>query len=253
MINSDFNAVALLNNIKNITVVSDPYSVEYNGIKLAFLPYCDYNYLLTYPEGDILFSHNDIQGSLIRGDFKLPDGIDTKTLKDRYKIVFNGHIHKPSIFDNVVNVGSITTHSFSDDNDFIPQCYIFNTDTMKIDNHIQSTACPLFRKIEVSNKEELNTKILDFKNQQYYKFVLQVTCPFDMKEEVKEILDNTDIVVSYRLSVKMNKTVKDINKPIIKSLNNMDIKNNFNEFLQTLDLKYPLDVYTTVLEEVNMG
>ena len=251
MINSDFNAVALLNNIKNITVVSDPYSVDYMGIKLAFLPYCDYNYLLTYPEGDILFSHNDIQGSTVRGDFKLPDGIETQTLK-RYKVVFNGHIHKPSIFENVINVGSITTHSFSDDNDFIPQCYIFNTDTMKIENVIQSTACPLFRKIEVEDTNQLNNKIQEFRSQQYYKFVLQVTCPYNIKEDIKQILDNTDIIVSYRLSVKINKADNEINKPVIESFNNIDIKQNFNEFLETLDLKYPLDIYKTVLEEVNI-
>lgn len=251
MINSDFNAVALLNNIKNITVVSDPYSVDYMGIKLAFLPYCDYNYLLTYPEGDILFSHNDIQGSTVRGDFKLPDGIETQTLK-RYKVVFNGHIHKPSIFENVINVGSITTHSFSDDNDFIPQCYIFNTDTMKMENVIQSTACPLFRKIEVKDTNQLNDKIQEFRSQQYYKFVLQVTCPYNIKEDIKQILDNTDIIVSYRLSVKINKADNEINKPVIESFNNIDIKQNFNQFLETLDLKYPLDVYKTVLEEVNI-
>lgn len=251
MINSDFNAVALLNNIKNITVVSEPYSVDYMGIKLAFLPYCDYNYLLTYPEGDILFSHNDIQGSTVRGDFKLPDGIETQTLK-RYKVVFNGHIHKPSIFENVINVGSITTHSFSDDNDFIPQCYIFNTDTMKMENVIQSTACPLFRKIEITSEEDLNNKISEFKSMQYYKFVLQVTCPYNIKEDIKQILDNTDIIVSYRLSVKINKADNEINKPVIESFNNIDIKQNFNQFLETLDLKYPLDVYKTVLEEVNI-
>ena len=251
MINSDFNAVALLNNIKNITVVSDPYSVDYMGIKLAFLPYCDYNYLLTYPEGDILFSHNDIQGSTVRGDFKLPDGIETQTLK-RYKVVFNGHIHKPSIFENVINVGSITTHSFSDDNDFIPQCYIFNTDTMKMENVIQSTACPLFRKIEVKDTNQLNDKIQEFRSQQYYKFVLQVTCPYNIKEDIKQILDNTDIIVSYRLSVKINKADNEINKPVIESFNNIDIKQNFNQFLETLDLKYPLDAYKSVLEEVNI-
>ena len=251
MINSDFNAVALLNNIKNITVVSEPYSVDYMGIKLAFLPYCDYNYLLTYPEGDILFSHNDIQGSTVRGDFKLPDGIETQTLK-RYKVVFNGHIHKPSIFENVINVGSITTHSFSDDNDFIPQCYIFNTETMKMENVIQSTACPLFRKIEVKDTNQLNDRIQEFRSQQYYKFVLQVTCPYNIKEDIKQILDNTDIIVSYRLSVKTDKTDNEINKPVIESFNNIDIKQNFNQFLETLDLKYPLDVYKTVLEEVNI-
>lgn len=251
MINSDFNAVALLNNIKNITVVSEPYSVDYMGIKLAFLPYCDYNYLLTYPEGDILFSHNDIQGSTVRGDFKLPDGIETQTLK-RYKVVFNGHIHKPSIFENVINVGSITTHSFSDDNDFIPQCYIFNTETMKMENVIQSTACPLFRKIEVKDTNQLNDRIQEFRSQQYYKFVLQVTCPYNIKEDIKQILDNTDIIVSYRLSVKIDKTDNEINKPVIESFNNIDIKQNFNQFLETLDLKYPLDVYKTVLEEVNI-
>ena len=33
---------------------------------------------------------------------------------------------------NVVNVGSISTHSFSDDNDSVPQCYIFDTETLDL-------------------------------------------------------------------------------------------------------------------------
>ena len=250
MVNSDFNAVALLNNIKNITVVSEPYSVDYMGVKLAFLPYCDYNYLLQFPEGDILFSHNDIQGSVIRGDFKLPEGIDVKTLKQLYKIVFNGHIHKPSTFDNVVNVGSITTHSFSDDNDFVPQCYIFNTDTMSMENTIISTACPLFRKLEVISVEQLNTLLKQLVSQQYFKYVLQVTCPYALKEEIKDILDNTDFVVSYRISVKIDKETSTVDIPSINTVNNLDIKHSFKCFLQTIDLKYPLDVYESILEEV---
>ena len=54
------------------------------NIKLAFLPYCNHKDILEFPEGDFLFSHQDIQGSIIRGSFTLPDGIDPNILKDKY-------------------------------------------------------------------------------------------------------------------------------------------------------------------------
>ena len=191
MINQDFNAIEILNNINNITVISEPSTVNTNiifptskeqNIKLAFLPYCDYRDILEFPEGDFLFSHQDIQGSCIRGDFKLPNGIDQNDLS-KYKLVFNGHIHKSSIMKNIINVGSISTHSFSDDQENVPKCYIFDTNTLDLTT-FKPTCCPLFRKIEIKkNISELYAFIdqLD-KN---YKYILHIICPFEKKLKKK--------------------------------------------------------------------
>ena len=52
MLNRNFNAVDLLNNISNITVISENQTIqiENENVKLAFLPYCDYNEILKLEE-----------------------------------------------------------------------------------------------------------------------------------------------------------------------------------------------------------
>lgn len=73
MIIQEFNAIKILSNINNITVISEPCIIDSNyllslndkedknEIKLAFLPYCKHIDILEFPEGTYLFSHQDIQ------------------------------------------------------------------------------------------------------------------------------------------------------------------------------------------------
>lgn len=258
MINQDFNAIEILNNINNITVISEPGTANTNimfplsteqNIKLAFLPYCDYRDILEFPEGDFLFSHQDIQGSCIRGDFKLPNGIDQNNLS-KYKLVFNGHIHKSSIMKNIINVGSISTHSFSDDQENVPKCYIFDTNTLDLTTY-KPTCCPLFRKVEIKkNISELYAFVdqLD-KN---YKYILHITCPFELKDEIKSFIEQNEFVINSRISIIGSiKEVKEENKNnTINLSSNIDILQNFKDFLNITDLKYPLELYVDVLKEV---
>lgn len=261
MINQDFNAIEILNNINNITVISEPstvntdiilstkLSLQQPNVKLAFLPYCDYRDILEFPEGDFLFSHQDIQGSCIRGDFKLPNGINQNDLS-KYKLVFNGHIHKSSIMKNIINVGSISTHSFSDDQENVPKCYIFDTNTLDLTTY-KPTCCPLFRKVEIKkNISELYAFIdqLD-KN---YKYILHIICPFELKDEIKSFIEQNEFVINSRISIIGSiKEVKEENKNnTINLSSNIDILQNFKNFLNITDLKYPLELYTDVLKEV---
>lgn len=261
MINQDFNAIEILNNINNITVISEPstvntdiilstkLSLQQPNVKLAFLPYCDYRDILEFPDGDFLFSHQDIQGSCIRGDFKLPNGIDQNDLS-KYKLVFNGHIHKSSIMKNIINVGSISTHSFSDDQENVPKCYIFDTNTLDLTTY-KPTCCPLFRKVEIKkNISELYAFVdqLD-KN---YKYILHITCPFELKDEIKSFIEQNEFVINSRISIIGSiKEVKEENKNnTINLSSNIDILQNFKDFLNITDLKYPLELYADVLKEV---
>ena len=266
MINQDFNAIELLDNIDNITVIDEPDTLyansimsEYalhtdnnadNNISLAFLPYCDCKDILELPGGDFLFSHQDIQGSTIRGDFKLPDGIEPNVLS-KYRLVFNGHIHKPSIMGNVVNVGSTVTHSFSDDNDSVPQCYVFDTETLNLKT-FKPAICPLFRKFEI---QQDIAELDDYLNHldKSYKYILQVVCPFELKEQVKKLLDNDELILVSRLSVKVNReeTKETVSTESIDLQNSNDVNKSFIEFLDTVDtLKYPKQLYLEILKEV---
>lgn len=264
MINYDYNAIKILSNIDNITVITEPSTVDLDFIaslhpdsavtsqsanremestKIALMPYMEYKDILDFPDGDFLFSHIDIMGMKIRGDYELPEGISAEQLS-KYKLVFNGHIHKPSIKGNVVNVGSISTHSFSDDNDAVPQCYVFDTDTLNLQTY-KPTMCPLFRKVEVSTEDEL-VYYLNYLDKSY-KYVLQVTCPFELKENIKELILKAEFVIGHRLNVKVDnsKKVEESTEVVVQS--NVNIKKSFKEFLDTTELKYPKELYLDVL------
>lgn len=261
MINQDFNAIEILNNINNITVISEPstvntdiilstkLSLQQPNVKLAFLPYCDYRDILEFPEGDFLFSHQDIQGSCIRGDFKLPNGIDQNDLS-KYKLVFNGHIHKSSIMKNIINVGSISTHSFSDDQENVPKCYIFDTNTLDLTTY-KPTCCPLFRKVEIKKNISELYAFMDQLDKNY-KYILHIICPFELKDEIKSFIEQNEFVINSRISIIGSiKEVKEENKNnTINLSSNIDILQNFKDFLNITDLKYPLELYVDVLKEV---
>lgn len=265
MINADFNAIQMLSNIDNITVITEPTSVDLSLIssfnpnsiktiqsaenelqseKVALMPYRDFRDITEFPDGDFLFSHLDIVGMKIRGDYEMQDGVSVEQLS-KYKLVFNGHIHKPSIKGKVINVGSISTHSFSDDNDAVPQCYLFDTQTLNL-NTYKPTMCPLFRKFEIQTSlDELQEYVngLDTK----YKYVLQVSCPFDLKQEVKELLDTQTSVIASRLNVRADKTKKAEESTEVAVESNVDVKKSFIDFLDIADLKYPKELYLDVL------
>lgn len=261
MINQDFNAIEILNNINNITVISEPstvntdiilltkLSLQQPNVKLAFLPYCDYRDILEFPDGDFLFSHQDIQGSCIRGDFKLPNGIDQNDLS-KYKLVFNGHIHKSSIMKNIINVGSISTHSFSDDQENVPKCYIFDTNTLDLTTY-KPTCCPLFRKVEIKKNISELYAFMDQLDKNY-KYILHIICPFELKDEIKSFIEQNEFVINSRISITGSiKEVKEENKNnTINLSSNIDILQNFKDFLNITDLKYPLELYADVLKEV---
>ena len=264
MINYDYNAIKILSNIDNITVITEPSTVDLDFIaslhpdsvvtsqsanremestKIALMPYMEYKDILEFPDGDFLFSHIDIMGMKIRGDYELPEGVSAEQLS-KYKLVFNGHIHKPSIKGNVVNVGSISTHSFSDDNDAVPQCYVFDTNTLNLQTY-KPTMCPLFRKVEVSTEDEL-VYYLNYLDKNY-KYVLQITCPFEIKETIKELISKAEFVIGHRLNVKVDNSKKVVESTEAVVQSNVDIKKSFREFLDTTELKYPKELYLDVL------
>ena len=267
MINYDYNAIKILSNIDNITVVTEPTSVDLSLIsvfskdaaivqsadnkvysaKIAFLPYMEFKDILDFPDGDFLFSHIDIMGMKIRGDYELPEGISVEQLS-KYKLVFNGHIHKPSIKGNIVNVGSISTHSFSDDNEAVPQCYLFDTETLNLQT-FKPKMCPLFRKLSIHNMEELNTQLHNLDTD--YKYVIQLTCPFEIKQEVREYLSNQDSVLAFRLNIVVSKEQQHTNTADVEIQSNIDIKKSFKEFLDTTELKYPKGLYLDILQGID--
>ena len=89
----------------------------------------------------------------------------------------------------------------------------------------------------------------------YYKYVLNVVCPFEIKDEIKKILkDSTSKIINSRLNVKVRKddkvNLEEEQNQIIDLQSNIDIEKTFLDFLQTIDLKYPLDTYKYILTNI---
>ena len=84
-----------------------------------------------------------------------------------------------------------------------------------------------------------------------YKYVLQVTCSFNIKDEVKEILQQSNLILAHRLNIKVStQKLDNPNTKNMELLPNIDIKKSFSDFLNTVELKYPKSMYDKILEEV---
>lgn len=112
------------------------------------------------------------------------------------------------------------------------------------------TICPLFRKFNIQNNiQELKTYINSLDNN--YKYIIHCVCPFEIKEEVKQYLDTEPKILNNRLNVKVtNKENIDNNNIVnINLQSNIDITQTFKEFLDTIELKYPKQLYLDILQE----
>lgn len=246
MLNSKDNVLKLLNNIECISVIDTVTSID----NLLLIPYCDYKDLdLTpYNEADYLFLHHDIYGSQIAPGRALDFGIEQGSLS-KFKRVFNGHVHASSKFGNIVNVGSITTHSFADSPISYPTCYIFDTVTGEL-KEFYNRNCPLFRKIKADTIQELQN-YLAVNLEQGWNYILHIDCSFEIKSSVEDIIKNRPNVLNYKITTKSIKQdgVPELENTKIES--NLDVKKSFKDFLNTgIELRYPMNLYNEVIGEI---
>lgn len=242
MLNQDYNVLKLLDSIEGIEVVDKPVKIE----NLMFIPYCDYKDLdLSTYDGDYLFLHHDIYGSRISPTNILDFGVSQDSLS-KFKLVFNGHVHANSRFANVINVGSITTHSFADSSETVPTCYLFDTITQEITEY-SNICCPLFRKIQANTIEELQSSLETLDNR--FKYVLHIDCAFEIKQDVESILTSVSNIITYKITTKSIKQDEQIQKEDIKIESNLDVMKSFKDFLNTgIELRYPMNLYNEILE-----
>ena len=154
------------------------------------------------------------------------------------------------MFGNILNVGSITTHSFADSSESYPKCYLFDTETQEIKEY-SNINCPLFRKIKVDTLQELNDYLGNCALNSVWKYILHVECNFDVKDEVENILQNNKALLNYKLTTKSIKQEGAEETPAEISLeSNLDVKQSFKDFLNTgVELRYPMNLYNEVIGE----
>ena len=90
---------------------------EIFGVKIDFISFnVDKQFLLDYvkdSKSDIAITHCDYKNLTLETGRKIDFGIDIESMSN-YKIVFNGHIHKRQLFNNLINVGAPYQMKFSD-------------------------------------------------------------------------------------------------------------------------------------------
>jgi len=253
--NNNFYSTALLNNFPFITVYDQP--TKLNELPISLLPYRKAELidqkLLESLSNDILVSHIDINGSFLKTNTKVDFGTNTEILTNNFNLVMNGHFHIGEFIktnnNKIYNFGSLTSLSFSDGDSYIPGVCIYNTNTKKL-YHLNNPYAILFRKLEINNIEDLNKKIKQI-SLNNYKYIFRITTPFNLREEVLNIIKNCPNIIANRIITNMKEFKKDSN--IVDEVINskQDMKEEFKKFLNTESkLNFPMNLYLSILNEV---
>lgn len=239
--NGKFYSSSILSAYKFIEIIDTPKTIDV-GIKISFLPYKkaeDISYsLIEKLNADLLFSHIDIKGSALRPDYILDTGVEPEYLADNFKMVINGHLHTPEVIETthnkVINIGSVSSISFVDSNSYIPSVCILDTDTMEIER-FNNPCSILFRKHTVNSTSDMLSYLR--KLNANYKYILNITCPYSLKQEIKNILDSEEKVLASRIIMDTRnvETVSE-SKINIQNLLNIDIKDEFIKFIKNENL-----------------
>lgn len=274
--NDSFSSIDLLNCFKtfNIQVVKDYEWDSWEGVDIYLIGYFkteEFNQkiqemLEKYPrqhDKAILFMHGDINGSTLFGSKKITNQIDNEMLYDKFDIVVNGHIHCAEMInkkDNklIMNIGSLTTHSFADSNNHVGSFYVYDTDTDIWVRHINPYQI-LFRYYIIENQkdlEELKDKLLMLENDNL-SVILKIKCKNKFKDTIEQYLDKhcANIVSCKYILMYDTESNSDENNSSTETINTQtninisgNIKNEFISFLKTSgELKHDMQDYENLI------
>ena len=266
-INRNFYSTSMLRS-DNLHIVDKPCKIRINNTEISFIPYTrseDVNHnMLKSISSDIVFTHIDIKGSHLRQDYQAEFGVEPELLSMYFNHVFNGHIHTaerllPEKGYDIRNVGSLTSTSFADSNEYIPSAHIYDTDTKEFISY-QNPNAILFRRIKVNSIKELYDKLENFKNQ--FNYILRVTVPYELREECSNIVNKIPNVLTSRIVSNVSSQSFhniNINNEISKVTSRDNLKVEFINFLKeeygSTDskevLKYPYNKYIEVMSELD--
>ena len=127
----------LFSGVENFKTYSDPTEVEFDGLKMLFLPWiCEDNAKQSYElidttDAKIVFGHLEICGfEMYRGSV-MHEGSDASTFS-KFDVVYSGHYHHKSSRGNIHYLGApceYTWSDYADDRGF----HVFDTDTKTIE------------------------------------------------------------------------------------------------------------------------
>lgn len=266
-VNRKFYSTAMLNR-ENVVTVSQPCRITLNhSVEIAFIPYMKFDNInhnmLKDIKADIVFTHLDIKGSHLRQDYQAEFGVEPELLSMYFNHTFNGHIHTaerilPEKGYDIRNVGSLTSTSFADSNEYIPSAHIYDTDTGLFESY-QNPYAILFRRIKVNSIEELYGKLEKYKNQ--FRYIIRAVVPYDIREECYKIINDMPNVLTSRVVSNIssqNSHILNTNRDSVKMVSRDDLKVEFLNFLKSdyeksskEVLKYPYNKYLEVMSELD--
>ena len=268
--NNVFNSIELANMFDGVDVI-DEYKVirfKESNIDIYCMNYFDakdFNIKLDemldkFPKvhkTSILFMHGDINGSLLFGNLRVENQISKAKLIQNFDLVINGHIHcNEVIYDKddkkIINIGSLTSHSFADSNKHIGKYYILDTNDRSIES-FEAKDQVIFRTYEINGEDD----IIKFKEQlsmSSFKKIVKIKCKYELKDTLEHICQNDDYgIIKYKFIFiydnNINESEDKINtkKVVINDEDSIDDK--FLNFIKNQEsLKYPYDIYETIIK-----
>ncbi len=266
--NRKFYSTAMLDRA-NVTTITQPVRITFNGMNISFIPYMKYSdvshELLKNISSNIVFTHLDIKGSSLRQDYSAEFGVEPELLSMYFKHTFNGHVHTAERLlsekgYDIRNVGSLTSTSFADSNEYIPSAHIYDTDTHTFESY-QNPYAILFRRIRVNSIKDLHDKLEMFNNQ--FRYIVRAVVPYDIREECSKIINGVSNIITSRVvsdisSQEIHK-LDNSGKEMMKIVSKDNLKIEFLNFLKSdyekigskEVLKYPYNKYIEVMSELD--
>lgn len=250
-VNDKFNVSEILSGYEDIRVISKPFKKG----NLSFLPYMGEEDitedLLKELSNELLISHIDIKGSMLKDNYVSEIGTKPELLAKYFKFVANGHLHTAERLNtsqnNVWNIGGVSSISFGDNQEYIPSAVVYNTDTETFERFLNPYTI-LFRRLVVSSPEGLKGQ-LDLLDRRF-KYALTVKYDdYEKKSEIQDILDNDKNVIAYKTINVFATTTNPTGTEEVSEhcLSDLDVKQKFIEFLDTVECKYEKDIYFEIL------
>lgn len=246
-----FYSTSLLNNVPFIDVYSEPCKIDDT---FSVIPYMKSESvtpeMLKDLSNKVLLSHLDIKGSHLRPDYVMDSGVDSELLAMNFDVSLNGHLHTAETIHTtehmVINVGSFSSNSFSDSNTYIPGVCILDTDTYQLVRYNNPHAI-LFRRMVASSLDDLMKKLC--KLDSGYRYILRVTVPYHIKDDVAELLSQIEEIVIYRVVADIHSSHM-TEKKVVNSSTEKSIEQEFLEFLKKNPelAKYPISEYSEMLK-----
>lgn len=224
---------ALFNNTRKVTFA--PWAVNINDIEYS----------------DVIFGHFELN-SFYHNNFKMcSNGVSTSNILDKGNTIITGHFHKTELrkYDNgqILYVGSPYQQTFADVGG-INGCYIFNFDTLNIEEFIENTHSPKHFKIKISECIDGIYNLEKLKNTIPNNIILLIVDKQVSPEQANLFASKLHTLKPFSLRIDFN---YDHQYSILEKntdLTSVDIAQAIEEFVTTLDIDYKIETIDYLID-----